>query len=222
MLKNFIQLIDKRLIFVLIILYTVGVVIHSLNYTFQLALLITEGFLYLVNVSVLLLILLRTDKKGRYLLFIALFGLVTIFLEIIGVKTGLVFGEYYYEDMWKVTMMGVPVIIGVNWMVLMIASSNIAKHLFKGGNLFLICLFSGLFIFCIDLVLEQVAIQLKYWYWIGDAIPKQNYLIWFLLGALFPLLERWIGLNIKWKKLIGYYIINWVFFAAIMLFGQSA
>src|SRR5210317_2015499 len=46
-------------------------------------------------------------------------------VELIGVQTGLLFGEYAYGSALGPKLMGVPLIIGVNWLAIVLASIGV-------------------------------------------------------------------------------------------------
>ena len=46
-------------------------------------------------------------------------------VELIGIKTGLLFGEYSYDTALGFKLLDVPLIIGLNWVIIVVASSSI-------------------------------------------------------------------------------------------------
>ena len=59
---------------------------------------------------------------------IALLGFV---MEVIGVKTGLIFGNYSYGNALGYKILGVPLIIPINWAMLICAGIIVVSHFFK-------------------------------------------------------------------------------------------
>ena len=103
--------------------------------------------------------------------------------EILGVNYGLLFGDYYYGENlgWKV--LGVPLLIGVNWMVLTFLSAYISKQIFQ--NKWLTFFAGALLMVGLDFFIEPVAPVFDFWHWdIGHA-PLQNFIAWF--GVAFVL-----------------------------------
>ena len=98
-------------------------------------------------------------------------------IEVIGVKTGALFGTYSYGDPLGVKLFEVPLMIGVNWLVLSFSSIGIASKMFKSKILQVIA--SSLLLVALDFLIEPVAIKLNFWSWNGGYIPPQNYLMWF-------------------------------------------
>ena len=48
-----------------------------------------------------------------------------------------------------------------------------------------LALLISLFMLIFDVFMEPAAVKLGYWRWLGDSIPRQNYLAWFLLAFAF-------------------------------------
>ncbi len=122
-------------------------------------------------------------KAGIVFFIIALTG---YFVEVIGVNSGIIFGNYYYEYALGLKILNTPLIIGINWVMLIycvnIFTQNLAIHFtlkaLIGAGMMLIY----------DIILEPVAIKLHMWQWENNTIPLQNYLAWFLISFVFLLL----------------------------------
>lgn len=110
------------------------------------------------------------------------FAIVTAFtflIEIIGHKTGLIFGNYVYNEMHgNIGFFGVPIFIALAWYVLMTS----LKLIF--GNR----LVASLAIVGVDILLENFAVNNNLWQWPDHAglltAPIQNYLAWFTISYL--------------------------------------
>ena len=127
-----------------------------------------------------------------------------IIVELIGTKTGYLFGNYAYGKVLGPAIEGVPLIIGINWFIVMycsgtaihtlmhkLAAGKNANELPLSGKLRTVALIidgATLAVF-FDWLMEPVAIKLGYWKWLGDGeIPFYNYLCWFVLSVLFLIL----------------------------------
>lgn len=113
-------------------------------------------------------------------------------VEIIGVKTGLIFGYYEYGKTLGIKFLDVPLTIGLNWLVLLYASSCLAMDLLPSKrkiSIFIKALFPAFLMTSLDYLIEPVAIQHDFWHWFGNTIPLKNYIGWFasayFLGVLF-------------------------------------
>jgi putative membrane protein len=115
--------------------------------------------------------------------FVFLLGLV---IEIIGVKTGIIFGSYVYGETFGYKFMNVPVIIGLNWASLSFASTMLFKS--TSLNLLQKALISSLIPISIDFFIEKLCHKLDFWYWKDNVIPIQNFISWYLFSFLFSLI----------------------------------
>ena len=103
-------------------------------------------------------------------------------VEILGVQTGLIFGDYEYGDNLGLMVLDVPLLIGVNWAVLSFVTYAISRKLVRNalGQMML----GGFLMVLIDIPMEQLASRFDFWHWAGDHIPLQNYVAW-LVTAFF-------------------------------------
>ena len=120
-----------------------------------------------------------------------------------GVKTGILFGQYAYGPTLGFSVFDVPLVMGVNWVMLCLAFSAISLYFFQ--NFWLKVLIAALLMVILDVLIEPVAIKLDYWQWEGDVIPFRNYLTWFIAStALNGLLLRF---EVIQKNIIAIYLI---------------
>lgn len=117
-------------------------------------------------------------------------GMLVVFLigltaEIIGVRTGQIFGSYYYGNSFGLKFMEVPLVIGLNWAALCLAAATIVKNIARP---FLLKVAIGAAIpVSIDYLIEQVCEKFDFWYWQGHVPPLQNFVSWYLFSFLFIL-----------------------------------
>lgn len=146
-----------------------------------------ETFMGLMPLSILLstAILLFFHNNWRavdavLLIFIAMTGYL---IEVLGVMTGHVFGSYAYGEALGIQAFNTPLIIGVNWMMLVYCTYAILQP----SRLFwpLKALLAALLMVAYDVVLEPVAMQLDMWDWAGGVVPMQNYQAWFVISLVF-------------------------------------
>ncbi len=128
------------------------------------------------------------SKQGNVLgwpiaLTIILLGYV---VEIVGVKTGMLFGNYEYGEVLGWKFFEVPPIIGVNWLVVIWGSYSFV-HSFKVHK-YLRWIAVGLMATLLDMLIEPVAIHFGFWQWAGGKPPLQNYIAWFIVACAMALL----------------------------------
>lgn len=108
----------------------------------------------------------------HFIIFCSITWLISFLVEVVGVQTSLIFGAYRYVAHlgWKVA--GVPLLIGLNWLILVYAVGNMLAPLFK--STLLKSLVGAALITALDIVMEPVAIHLGFWHWENAHIPIQN------------------------------------------------
>lgn len=100
--------------------------------------------------------------------------------ELIGVNTGLLFGSYEYGDNLGLKIGGVPLLIGVNWALLVFVTAEI----FRRTNLSIwlkSALAAGLMVL-LDAFIEPLAPSLDFWSWTYGHPPAFNYITWFIVA----------------------------------------
>ena len=102
--------------------------------------------------------------------------------EILGVNYGLIFGDYVYLDNLGVKILGVPVLIGVNWIILTFITGSLSSFVFK--NKYLSILVGAILMISLDLLIEPVAPLLGFWIFDLPEVPLQNYIGWFVIGLI--------------------------------------
>ncbi len=147
----------------------------------------------------------------RSLIIIAILGYL---VEVLGVKTKLIFGSYYYGYSLGYKLFSVPLLIGVNWSVLLYCTAQCVRL----KNMFLNALVSAFLMVFLDFFIEQNASNFDFWYWENLKIPLQNYIAWFLISFVFNLLvQKHINSHVNNTAKL-FYITQLLFFCALYLF----
>jgi putative membrane protein len=166
-------------------------------------------------ISFLGIIFSRKSKQLSFLLFLGIAFVVGIAVELIGVHTSYLFGHYYYGNNLGLKWYGVPLIIGVNWGILSVASSAVV-HRFE-LNKHLEAFISAVLMVLFDYILEPVAMKLDYWHWSNGEIPVYNFVCW--LGVSYFL--QWIYQRMKLpevnKVAESLFLMMFIFFTLLML-----
>ena len=130
---------------------------------------------------VLLLINTHLNKKTVFLILLCFItGMVA---EIIGVKFGFLFGNYTYGKALGYKVMEVPLMIGINWSILIFITGFIVQ-LFFDIIWARIIVGIALMLF-LDLVIEPVAPVLDFWTFESGLASYHNYIGW--ASTAFPL-----------------------------------
>jgi putative membrane protein len=195
------------LIGLLIIFYTVGVVGLSIEEY-------RSNFLSLsffnLALSFALLLMGRNLQSLRLYVFIFFAFVVGVGVELIGVHTGYLFGDYAYGGSLGVKFYDVPIIIGINWGMLVIISASVAQRFQM--NKFLQAVVASLFMLLLDVLIEPVAVESDYWTWEGDVIPLFNFVCWFGVALLLQFVYFGLNLAEKNKVATALYCIQFMFF----------
>ena len=121
-----------------------------------------------------------SNSKTTLLAF--LFFLIGMTVEALGVRFDWIFGPYFYGENLGPKVLGVPLLIGVNWMMLTFITAGIASQV-SSSTIAKILIGSALMVF-LDLFIEQSAYGFDFWYFEGDHVPIRNYVAWFMIGSL--------------------------------------
>lgn len=118
-------------------------------------------------------------KKIVFALFLFLAGFS---LEWVGVHYGFLFGAYSYGNNLGIKVDGVPLLIGVNWAVLILSCGAIAS-LITNNKVFKVLL-GAFFMVFLDFFIEVPAPLFDYWAFDTGTAPLQNFIAWYLISAV--------------------------------------
>lgn len=171
-----------------------------------------------LNLLITLAIILANHTKWELkhllaLVAVALFGFI---IEMIGVNTGLLFGDYSYGKTLGWGVFNTPFMIGVNWLILVYCASNLVLKIFSAQNIFLLSAIAASMMVVLDLLIEPVAIKLDMWSWADVNIPIQNYIGWwisaFVLNCIMIFNLKNIKINTVAVAVLG---IQFLFFSLL-------
>ena len=179
MLNNNSKLKLKVSIIILIAFYISGIIgILTKNQTIDFLSLTPLNLL--VNATLLLLNHQKgTNKQWLVFLIIAVIG---YFIEVIGVTTGVIFGDYFYKTTLGWKLFETPLIIGVNWMLL--TYGVVYTIGIKIKNTIGIALASAFVLVALDILIEPVAMKYDFWTWKQAIVPFKNYIAWFFISFI--------------------------------------
>lgn len=197
---------------ILLILYIVGAV----------GIIIPETRSYFVQlsalnlfISLLGLIFSRKSKQLSFMLFLGIAFIIGVCVELIGVHTSYLFGNYYYGNNLGLKWNQIPLIIGVNWGIMVVTANAITRRFEL--NKHVETLISAILMVLFDYILEPVAIKLDYWHWRDGQIPIYNFVCW--LGVSYLL--QWIYQRMKLpevnKVAESLFLMMFIFFTLLML-----
>ena len=197
----------------IIIYYIVGLIGLSIPYSRNL-------FIYIIPFAILinLFFILYFNKNWgfKFVIYSISLCILGFIAELIGVNTGLIFGNYTYNNsVLGIKIMNTPLIIGFNWFILIYCTFILINKL--KYPVIIRILIGGLIMLIFDLILEPVAIKLSMWNWITDKTPLQNYVAWFLLSCGFIGLLYTARTDIKNVISIHFLLVQFIFFLGLNL-----
>jgi bisanhydrobacterioruberin hydratase len=141
---------------------------------------------------------------------------ISYFIEVTGVKTGLIFGNYSYGKGLGPKLLATPLMIGINWLLLVYCTSVIFDRL-PVHAIFKI-FFPSLLMVIYDLIMEQVAPHLEMWYFDGDTVPLRNYISWFFTAFSLHSLIKLTGIKTTNKLAPLIFCCQLSFFGILFLY----
>jgi len=138
---------------------------------------------FAILISFILLILNYNFRQKGF--FTALISIVIIgfLVEFLGVNYDLFFGSYEYGNNLGYKIGGVPIIMSINWLVLIFLTGSFTEKIIP-NSLPLKVIFASLLMVFIDIFLEICAPKLDYWKFNEEIVPMSNYNSWFIISAI--------------------------------------
>lgn len=122
------------------------------------------------------------DHKKR--LYLSVYAIsVGMFAELIGVNTGIIFGDYSYSDTaLGIKIFGVPLLVGIMWLLVTVSAWQIS--MLGGFSKVGTTILASSMVVIFDLLLEQYATSFNLWNWQNGEIPLLNYVSWFIVATV--------------------------------------
>lgn len=216
----------KTTFIVVILMYIVGTLGLIFPYTqpyFKLA------SAFNLWVSLILLLLFHEQYNKPFIITAIIIFLAGFFIEVIGVHTGNIFGEYWYGQTLGTKVLGVPLVIGANWLLLIYCSVAITQKIFEilkkklpqsllFNSILLRSFVASSLMVCLDYLIEPVAIHLDFWHWQNEKIPTQNYQAWFLIAFILSYMFFKGGFTKLNSLAVLLFFLQFAFFISINIF----
>lgn len=180
-------------------------------------------------------LLIWTQEKNRYFWIFAVLAFVTGFVvEVIGVNTGALFGNYQYGTVLGIQWKAVPLLIGVNWFIVIyccgVAITRLLEKMIPAATTVdktpalkaLSVIVDGATLAVVfDWLIEPIAVKLGYWQWQDGIIPFYNYACWFAVSILLMSLFHFLPFNKRNKFAVNLLLIQVMFFLIMRTFLPS-
>jgi putative membrane protein len=204
---------DRFVIQQIAIFYGIGIVGFWIPFTHSfftkltpIALILSVVLLYYYNENHL------NWKISAYFIFVFLASYV---IEVFGVKTGVIFGSYHYGGGLGLKLFETPILIGINWALMVYMSSAVFSK--KSRNFFFQVIASSLLMLIYDFILEHSASKMDMWYWAGNQIPFLNYWMWFVIAILFQAIRYFSKIEIANKMAMPLFLVQMIFFLIVQI-----
>lgn len=148
-----------------------------------------------------------------FMLVVALAGFAA---EVIGIHTGLLFGNYAYGEALGIKLWEVPLLIGLNWLILIYVTGQIADY--TGGSIWIKSFIGAQLMVLLDIFLEPAAVKFDFWQWAGNDIPVSNYLGWFGISYLLQYYYHRMPADKQNPIAVYVYTVQLFFFVCLYMF----
>ncbi|MBV9989102.1 MAG: carotenoid biosynthesis protein [Chitinophagaceae bacterium] len=184
---------------------------------------------------VLMAFLLAWNQRSRvraFYIFFAIAALAGFLAEWIGINTSLLFGSYRYGDMLGPAFGGVPLLIGLNWFLVVFCSGSIMHQVQdcmrskpNGASAmpprlaaWSVVLDGALLAVLFDWIMEPAAMQLGFWEWKGGTVPFYNYVCWLLISTGLLVVFRLFSFRGSNHFAVHLFIIELFFFLVLRIY----
>lgn len=206
--------ISPRIAIIIVILFhVVGLVGLSVPTTRGLFLQIVPFHLLLMLAVIVLGHHKLSSRFGIFILVIFWLGFIA---EWIGVHKGWLFGSYAYDNTLGLKLSGIPLMIGVNWFLLVYAT-GVALQRSRLRNTFFRIVAGAALLVLLDFLIEPVAIRFNYWHWNTGSIPLKNYACWFAVSAVMLYIFEWFSFKKQSVAAPVLLVTEFVFFGLLNL-----
>lgn len=138
-------------------------------------------------------------------------------IEVIGVATNWPFGDYSYTSLLGLSILKVPILIGLNWVMLSYGAWIWLKSIIKSKVLH--TLGTGVLLALFDIPLEHFAGEFGLWTWRDGFAPLENYVSWGVIGAIMGLIWTLFNSSAPANKLAVFlFWLQAVFLLSLCLF----
>lgn len=157
-------------------------------------------------------------SSSRFVLSYVSIALLGYLVEVLGVSTGIVFGQYKYGDGLGYSYWNVPLVISLNWALIVSSGICVSKKLFESK--YIVLGFTALIATSVDFLIEQVAPKLDFWRFAGGMPGLHNYVGWAIVSFCCAYLFYPVLTKGKFYPAIVVLLLQIQFFGTIYLFNN--
>lgn len=211
--KNFLDLNFSKTAGFFVVFYLVGIAGMLLPFSFLFFVKLIPVALLLSSIA--LAFFHKIFNSKTLLVFISIY-IIGFFVEVAGVNTGLIFGDYTYGESLGIKLFNTPLIIGINWLLLVYITASVLE--LSKLTMLLKILFGAFLMLGYDLIIEQIAPILDMWTWQNNKVPVKNYVTWFLLALVFHTAIQVFKINTKNKLAPVILVCQILFFLVLLIY----
>lgn len=169
-----------------------------------------------LNLSINFLLLLLNCNGHKLFFPMVIIGFLTgMITEILGVQFGWIFGDYQYLDALGYKVLGVPVLIGVNWALLSVITGAIAQQFYE--NIIMRIIIGVALMLFLDLLIEPIAPMLDFWVFEGGEAPLQNYIGWAAVAFFLQFIFHFFKISVEGWFPHQLYLLQIIFFTVLLI-----
>ena len=169
-----------------------------------------------LNLSINFFLLLINCNSHKWFFHMVILGFLTgMITEILGVQRGWIFGDYQYGGALGYKILGVPILIGVNWALLTIITAAIAQQFYE--NLFMRIVIGVSLMIFLDLLIEPIAPILDFWAFEGGDAPLQNYIGWTAVALFLQSIFHYFRVEVNGWFPNQLYLLQIIFFTVLLI-----
>lgn len=175
----------------------------------------------------------QEEKNMAFFVFIVTVIAAGIAVEVVGVNTGRLFGEYTYGNVLGYKVKNVPVVIGINWFII-IYCCGVSIHTLlmkaieklsvetaspkKSIRALSVIVDGATLAVFFDWIMEPVAIKLGFWQWQDGEVPLYNYVCWLGVSMVLLALFHFGTFSKRNKFAVHLLLIQAMFFLILRTF----
>lgn len=169
-----------------------------------------------LNLSINFLLLLLNCNGHKLFFPMVIIGFLTgMITEILGVQWGWIFGDYQYLEALGYKVLGVPVLIGVNWALLAVITGAIAQQFYE--NIIMRIIIGVALMLFLDLLIEPIAPMLDFWVFEGGEAPLQNYIGWAAVAFFLQFIFHFFKISVQGWFPHQLYLLQIIFFTVLLI-----
>jgi putative membrane protein len=193
--------------------YIVGFLLYIIPFTRAIFIYLIPWIL-LANVAIMLVF--HKDRNLKSLSVFVVVILAAFLLEMKGVHDDRLFGSYRYLDALGPQIRDTPLIIGINWLMLVYGAHSLISEKFRKRLPRL--LLASILMVVYDIIIEVAAPDLKMWIFDKSYPPLRNFFMWFAAALFFQLLFEIAGIRTANRHARELFLAQMLFFAVLVIY----